>query len=125
MAVTHTITRIAPLLRNAGQPVPNLIPLGQWVDAVVLAGGTAQSYAVKTDASGNKGTFLRVSASVGPVYANTQATATVPGATTTDGSSSICLNPQVQPVLLAMPLDSEALSLICANNTVVTIEAWS
>lgn len=120
-----TIQRIMPVPRNQGVQVPSLLPLADWADSLVLAGGAAESYAVKSDASGNKGVMLRINASVGPLYINANGAATVPVADTTDGSASILIHAELGAILLALPSATDTLSVICPSASVVTIEAWS
>ena len=125
MAVTPIISRIVSINRNQGSAVPDAINLTQWCDSIDLSSGTAQSYAIKEDTVGGVGGILRITSNVGPVYINPYAVATVPGATTTNGLSSIMLNPQTRPVVLAIPAGCTAISFIAPANTIVTVEAWN
>lgn len=116
-------------MRNQGGAIPLWTNVADWCDGLVLTANTAASYTLKLDPAGIKGTKLRINASVGPVYMNPNATATVPG-TTTDGSASIMIIPQaaggtfytVFPVDVAVA--HTTLSFICAAASVLTIEAF-
>jgi hypothetical protein len=130
MAVTPGIPRLVPITRNQGVQIPNLWPLSSWIDSIVLAANVAQSYALKSDGTldfenyTRNGIILRLCASAGPVYIDHRQAAVIPTATTTTGLSAICIHPELELVTLVMPLSTEALSLICAVASVVTIEAW-
>lgn len=120
-----TITRLMPVTRQQGTQIPNLLPTADWCDSKSLAGGVAELYSLPTDANGNKATILRINSTAGPLYVNWNATAVVPSTDTTNGQSAIMTHTELQPVLLAAPNAVDDLSIICAANSIVTIEAWS
>jgi hypothetical protein len=130
MAATPSIPRLVPVPRNQGVVIPNLWPLSLWVDSIALVANTAQSYALKNDGAvdynnnTHHGIILRLSATVGPIFIDPRQAAVIPVATTTNGLSAICIHPELELVTLVMPLSTEALSIICASNSILTIEAW-
>lgn len=113
------ITRLVPLPRNQGVVLPDVLPAASWCDSLVLA-GAAESYTIK-GTKPDRGAILRICATA-VIYYNFNATAVVPIADTTDGSSAVML-PANTPRLLSFPLTSETLSII--GTATVTIEAWS
>jgi hypothetical protein len=128
--MAQSIQRLVPVARNQGVQVPNLIPLSEWCDSIVLAAAAAYSYVLKQDglAPVVDGALLRINAAAAarPLYVNPTGVAVVPTATTTNGTSSILLQEAGQdPVLLAMPAGQTTLSLISTAGGVVTIEAWT
>lgn len=91
----------------------------------MLVGGTAQSYALKFDAAGLKGSLLRINADKGPVYMQEDGAAVVPTATTTDGSSSVDIIPENAGGTAYIAVSTaNNLSFICALACVLTIEAF-
>ena len=128
--MVQSIQRMESIGRNQGGVVPNLIPLSEWCDSVVLVANAAQSFTLKQDgiAPVAQGSILRINAvaAVRPLYVNPTGVAVLPAATTTNGSSSILLQEAGQPpVLLNMPAGQTVLSLISAGAGVVTIESWT
>lgn len=119
-----TVIPLRPVARQQGGQVPNLWPASDWVDAVSLTANTAYAYVPRADSVGNVGTILRINATVGPLYINFDATATVPGATTTTGAASAMVHAELEPVLIVVPLATGTMSIICGSNSLVTIEAW-
>jgi hypothetical protein len=122
-----SIRRMVPVTRNQGVQVPGLLPIAQWIDALVLVANAAQSYTLPTDTTQTpnvKGTILRLTANAGPLYINFAGTAAVPGAIT-NGSSSVMLRTDLGSVMLVVPHSTDTLSIISPNAAVVTIEAWS
>lgn len=116
---TPVIDVLRPVTRQQGAQIPGLLPTSRWIDAFALAAGVAEAYTLPA------GSILRLRANVGPVYANFNGAASVP-TDTVDGTASICLQPQLEPVLLTVPEAATALSLICptVGGAVVTIEVW-
>ena len=113
------ITRLAPLPRNSGGVIPEAHNAASWCDSLILA-GAAESYTIKGTAP-DRGSVIRI-CSTAVVYYNFNATAVVPIADTTNGSSAVMLPPDT-PRILVFPLASETLSII--GTATVTIEAWS
>jgi hypothetical protein len=120
-----SIKRIAPITRNQGVPVPGLAQVASWFDAIVLVANVAQAYVLPTDAAGNKGQILRISANAGPLFINFQGAAAVPGANIADGSSSIILRTDLGPVALAVPDGRPNMSVISPVGAIVTIEVMN
>ncbi|SRR6266851_7902113 len=118
-----SIRRIEPVARGPGIQVPGLLPIGEWIDALVLVANTPQSYTLPTDASARRGPILRITANAGPLYINFQGTAAVPVANLT-GTSSIMLRTDLGPMLLVAPNFGSAMSVICPSAAIVTIEAF-
>jgi hypothetical protein len=120
-----TIKRLVPVTRNQGVPVQGMIQAGMWIDSLVLAAGVAQAYTLPTDAAGNKGTMLRITANGGPIYVNFAGTAAVP-AGVTNGTSSIMLRTDLGPCLLAIPDGiNPSMSVISPGAAIATIEVWN
>jgi hypothetical protein len=119
-----TIKRLVPITRNQGVAVPGMFQAGMWIDSLVLVAGAAQAYTLPTDAAGNKGTMLRITANAGPIYVNFVGTATVP-AGVTNGGASIMLRTDLGPCLLAIPDSTTSMSVISPNAAVATIEVWN
>lgn len=88
----------------------------RWVDVVQLAANTAKTYTVPAGIS-----KLRLTPTVIPAYGCLSGTATLPTADVTTGVASFpvggqtCIDVHV----------ADALSLICAANSFITIEGWS
>lgn len=120
-----SVRRLVPVLRNQGQPVPNLIQLSQWIDSLILAASVAKSYAIPQDPAGNAGRIYRITASAGPIYMNFYATATIPSGDTLTGASSVMLRTDLGPQLLFAPDGIVTMSLISPAPCIVTIENWS
>jgi hypothetical protein len=128
--MVQSIQRLVPVARNQGVQVPNLIPLSEWCDSLLLVANTAQSYVLKQGqlAPVVDGALLRVNAAAGcrPLYVDPTKAAVIPTATTTNGASAVLLQDVNQePVLLAMPAGQTTLSLISTAGGIVTIEAWT
>lgn len=122
---TPVVSRLTPVPRNQGVQVPGLWPAATWIDARVLAAGVAESYTIPADASGNKGTMLRINSNAGPLYVNFNGTAVVPVGDVNDGTSSIILRTDIGPVLIVAPLSTAVLSMLSPGASIVTLEAWS
>lgn len=120
-----SITRIVPILRHQGQPVPNLLQLAQWIDSCLLVSGTAFPYTLPVDAQGNKASVLRITGNGGPIYANFQGVAAVPNANTTNGLSSVMLRTDLGSQMLFVPPSASPVSFIASMNVLLTIEGWS
>jgi hypothetical protein len=119
------IDRLVPLPRNQGIQIPDVVNASRWVDSLALSAGTAKSYTLRTDASGNKARILRVCTSAGPVYYNCFATAVIPTTDTTDGSSATQLAGLNGGTFISAPVGCTAISFICAGACIVTIESWA
>lgn len=122
--MAQSIRRLEQLTRNQGGSIPLWTNVADWCDAIVLVANTAQTYSLKTDAASLRGTKLRIEASVGPVYMNVRTIATVPAATTTDGSSSIMVIPWSIGGVAYIVWPGTNLSFICGAACVLTIEAF-
>lgn len=120
-----SITRLVAVARQQGTQVPNLLNTADWCDSRILAIDTAEAITPPEDADGNRATIFRINSTTGPLYINFNATATIPGADTTDGTSSIMIHTELGPVLVAAPNATDTLSIICHTVSTVTIEAWS
>lgn len=120
-----TIQRLRPVPRQQGIQIPNVLPTADWCDSRSLAANTAELIAPPVDVDGNKATIFRLNSTAGPLYVNFNATATVPSADTTNGTSSIMIHCELQPVIITALQATESLSIICGSNSIVTIEAWS
>jgi hypothetical protein len=128
--MVQSIQRMVPVARNQGVQVPNLIPLSEWCDSLLLVANTAQSYTLKQGqlAPLQDGALLRINAvsTARPLYVDPTKVAVIPTATTTNGASAVLLQDVNQePVLLAMPAGQTVLSLISTAGGIVTIEAWT
>jgi hypothetical protein len=119
-----SVRRLVPVLRNQGQPVPNLIQLSEWIDSLILAASTAKNYAMPLDAQNNAGRIYRITATAGPIYLNFYASATIPSGDTTNGSSSVMLRTDLGPQLMFAPDGIITMSLISPAPCIVTIENW-
>ena len=122
--MAQSMRRLEQLMRNQGGSIPLWTNVADWTDSIVLVANAAQTYALKVDPTGLQGTKLRINASVGPVYMNVHVAATVPAATTTDGSSSIMIIPQSVGGTAYIVWPGSNLSFICAAASVLTIEAF-
>lgn len=114
--VVITLVRLVPVIRNA--QIPHLISCAEWCDSLTLIADTPKTYVPP-------GVFLRVNATVGPVYFVFNSTAAIPASDTTTGASSRAMLAQKQPVMLALPHATDTISFICHNDSILTIEAWS
>jgi hypothetical protein len=65
---TPRIVRAGPVPRQEGLAIPDLLVPSQWVDAVSLAAGVAENYVLPTDASGQRGTILRLASSTATFF---------------------------------------------------------
>lgn len=123
-----SIRRLNPVPRQQGIQIPGLIPVAQWIDALVLAANVAQTYTLpidNTQALGARhGTILRITANAGPIYINFAATAIVAVANIL-GTAPIMLRTDMGPVLLAVPTGATTVSIISPGAAIVTVEAWS
>lgn len=119
-----SVTTMFPLSRQQGVQIPNIVSEAQWVDAISLTAGTAASYTLPADANGVKATLFRLTATTGPLYINWTTTATVTSSTVTDGTASRMLRTDLDSVFVLAPLSTDTLSVICASNAKLTIEAW-
>ena len=122
--MANSINRLQAVPRNQGVQIPGLLPTADWCDSRSLAGGVAELIAPPEDADGNRATIFRINSTAGPLYINWNATATVPAADTTNGSSAIMIHSELGAVLVSAAVASESLSIICAAASIVTIEAW-
>lgn len=123
---TPAIVRIGPVPRQEGLQTPDLLVPAQWVDAIVLAAGVAETYTLPTDAAGQHGSILRLSsASAGTFYFKWDGVAAVPAADVADGTSSFGARLDNERLVLAAPRSSYALSIINAAAAVLTIEVWN
>jgi len=104
-----------PIMR-ANQPVPNFVPVPQWVDVLALTANTAAAYTVPANLS-----LLRLTPTVVPTYGSVTTTAVIPTVNVTNGGASFVIGGQTY--LGVNP--GEAVSMICASNCIVTIEAWT
>lgn len=122
--MANSIRRAQAVPRNQGVQVPGLLPTADWCDSRSLAAGVAELIAPPSDADDNRATIFRINSTAGPLYINWRATATVPAADTTNGASSIMIHSELGAVLVSAPDAALSLSIICAADSIVTIEAW-
>lgn len=122
-----SINRLVPLPRNQGVQIPGVVNAANWVDAVVLATNTAESYTLPTDANGNRATIIGITGTgTNPLWVNFDTTAVIPIADTTDGSAPSLLRiDQGFSYLISVPAGTTALSFICAGISIIVIECWS
>jgi hypothetical protein len=120
-----TIDTLRPVTRQQGTQIPNLSPTARWIDSVALVAGVAKSYTLPTDIGGAKAEILGLSATDGPVYGNFTGAAIVNVADSLTGVASLLFRTDAgASYLITVPQGATALSLICANACVVTLEAW-
>jgi hypothetical protein len=120
-----TIDTLRPVTRQQGTQIPNLSPTARWIDSVSLAAGVAETYTLPTDSLSSKGEILGISATDGPLYGNFAGTAAVNASDIVNGTASLMFRTDAgASYLLTVPIGATALSLICANACVVTIEVW-
>lgn len=125
MAVSLSIDVLRGVPRNLGVQIPELHPAARWVDARVLAANVAETYTFPTDASGHKGKFFCLTSSAGPVYVDFHGTAVAPSGDVTDGTASILLNPQLEPVWIVAPDGATSMSVACGSTCILTIQAFA
>lgn len=123
---TPFISRLNPMVRQDGVQTPGALSAATWIDARVLGAGVAETYTLPTDAAGRKGVFLRLtSTTTTPIAYKWDGVASVPAADITDGTSSIVVRLDTQPVLLVAPSTAYTLSLICSVAATISIEVWN
>jgi hypothetical protein len=125
-----TITPAIPALRSQfGGLLPSTLPAAKWVDTLMLSANTAKSYAVPSDASGNRAFVARISGSTlksnatGELYINFYGTAAAPTVDVLDGSASTEVNGPADWVVI--PSDCAAISFLATTSGAITIECWA
>lgn len=123
---TPRIVRAGPIPRQEGLAVPDLLVPSQWIDAVSLAAGVAENYALPVDASGQRGTILRLASVATTIfYLKWDGTAAAPVGDIVDGTSSTGYRLDVGPAFIVAPDSAFALSLFNGSASIVTIEVWN
>lgn len=120
------ITALRPVTRSQGTQIPGLVAGAEWIDAMVLAATVAETYTLPTDAEGNRGTILGITANNSPLYINFAGVAAAPGTEIVDGTASVMLRTDTSSYLITVPGGATTLSLMCptVGGAVVTIEVW-
>lgn len=134
-----SVNRFAPVVRGEGKIAPQLIPMANWIDNLVLVANVAQTYTLPTgtdlSGGGSEGanpstppgvlrtaTILRVSTNGALVYINAQAAASVPAANNIVGNGSIPI--AGGQYMLQIPVSVASVSFIASGAAVISIEAW-
>lgn len=105
--------KLSQVVDANGRSVPSALLVPDKVDARVLAASTAESATIPAGVK-----YVRLS-STAPFYANFSATAAIPSADITNGSSSILIP---SSALYEIPTGTTAISLIASAIGVVTLE---
>ncbi len=122
-----SINRLVPLPRNQGIQIPGIVNAANWVDAVVLAANTAETYTLPTDAGGNVCTIVGITATgTTPLWLNFDTTAAIPVADTTSGAApSLLRTDQGFSYLISVPAGTTGISIISSGVCVVAVECWN
>ncbi len=103
--------------------MPDVHNVTYWIDNLVLAAATAQSYTVPTDTNGKTASLIRISGS-GIIFISFNGnTAAAPSGNAIDGSGVLVWNLN-EPLKLSVP-PYQFLSFLCTAGTTISIEAWT
>jgi hypothetical protein len=120
-----SITPLRPIARQQGVQIPHLLSAPDWCNATTLAPGVAHAFTPPTDSAGNLATIFRINSTDSPLYLNFNGTAVAPTVNVTNGSASIIVHSKRHPAIIAAPVATDTLSVLCASAATVTVEAWS
>jgi len=114
-AMAATVNQLMPItVQSTGGTALIGISRPQWTDAVVLVAGVARTYTIPSGA-----TLILFSASMGmDFYVNYTTTATIPGASTSNGTSN-----ELNPTLRTLG-GAASISLISPTSGVVTVSLY-